>query len=369
MTDKSLYNKNIFLKNGRIIYVLVFLSSLAFLICPASSKEIKDIEITLAIDSQLRRDENMPADMIDIVTKKGIVTMKGFVKNLQARQRAARIALTVKGVRAVINRIELQATSLTDEQIRLDVEQTLRNDTAVNIYNLTVTVRNGVVDLKGRIDSWHEKELYVQIVKGVKGVKKVIPNFKVLMKSKRLDGEIMSEIKRRLAWDVWVDDTMIDVKVKKGDVFLSGTVGSLAEKTRAYRDAWIAGVRSVKDDNLFIDWSKHNRMRRHQEHSFKSDEEIGNAINEAFSFDPRVTLSNLNVSVNVGEITLTGHVDSLKAKRAAEQDAKNTVGVWHVNNNLKIHPGIRSSKNLMPDIGNETTKNPALQKIRDNSVM
>jgi hypothetical protein len=35
-------------------------------------------------------------------------------------------------------------------------------------------------------------------------------------------------------------------------------------------------------------------------------------------------------------VTLTGTVDNLKAKRAAEQDAKNTVGVWRVTDLLKV---------------------------------
>jgi osmotically-inducible protein OsmY len=42
--------------------------------------------------------------------------------------------------------------------------------------------------------------------------------------------------------------------------------------------------------------------------------------------------------VDDGLVTLTGTVDNLLARKAAEQDAKNTLGVWRVKNYLKVRP-------------------------------
>jgi len=210
----------------------------------------------------------------------------------------------------MINRIKIRPSELTDEQIRLNVEQALRDDPVADINHLSVTVQNGVVNLNGRIDSWYKEELSVQIAKGVKGVRRVIPNFKVLMKARRSDREIAAEIKRRLAWDVWVDEDRIGVQVKNGDVFLSGTVGSIDEKIKAYQDSWVAGVQTVTDDELFVDWSKRNKMRRRLLNSITSDETIRNAIKDAFTYDPRVLPFDLNVSVNIGRVTLTGSVNN-----------------------------------------------------------
>jgi osmotically-inducible protein OsmY len=50
------------------------------------------------------------------------------------------------------------------------------------------------------------------------------------------------------------------------------------------------------------------------------------------------------VKVNNGVVTLTGTVDNLAAKRAAAEDAKNTVGVRRVRNYLRVRP-----VNLVPD--------------------
>jgi len=356
MIDRESKNHiDIILKNGRIC-MLVFLVSLAFLTGSARSKEIKDNDINLAVHTQLIKDGIVPADIIDVITQEGIVTLTGTVNNLLARQQAARIAGTVKGVRSVINRIELRPPERTDEQIRLDVEQALQDDPVANIYNLSVTVEKGVVNLNGRLDSWYEEELSMQIAKGVKGVRRVIPNFKVLMKARRSDREIAAEIKRRLAWDVWVDEDRIGVQVKNGDVFLSGTVGSIDEKIKAYQDSWVAGVQTVTDDELFVDWSKRNNMRRRIVYSLISDETIRRAIKDAFTYDPRVSPFDLNVSVNIGVVTLTGCVNNLNAKRAAEQDAKNTVGVWHVKNHLNVRPDIRPNTNPMPAVDPKTIK-------------
>ena len=59
----------------------------------ADIKDIKDIDITLAVDRQLQNDEGVPAHLIDVQTKDGIVTLRGPVENLLARERAAEVEI------------------------------------------------------------------------------------------------------------------------------------------------------------------------------------------------------------------------------------------------------------------------------------
>jgi len=56
---------------------------------------------------------------------------------------------------------------------------------------------------------------------------------------------------------VWLSDALITVDVEDGKFTLSGSVGSAAEKERAYGDAWIAGVSSVNHGGLMA-----NRLLR-----------------------------------------------------------------------------------------------------------
>lgn len=321
------------------IALMVLWAVLMVGVIAASATNIKDVDITLAVDTQLENDDGVPAHQIDVRTENGIVSLSGSVPHLLARERAGEIATMVKGVRSVINRIEIRPVLRTDEGIRTDVELALLADPATNFFGIKVGVRDGTVSLNGRVDSWQEERLCVLAAKGVKGVKEVISNIEVVQPPSRSDDDIRAEIERRLDFDVWVDDGLIDVNVIQGQVVLSGTVGSLAEKKRAFGDAWIAGVKAVEDGQLQVDWSKHNEMRRSRKYEGKtSDAEIRQAIKDAFAYDPRISRFDPEIEVNNGVVTLTGRVDNLLAKNAAAQDARNTRGAWQIKNHLKIWP-------------------------------
>ena len=353
----------------RRYWILSFIAIISFLaISPVLAKEtkdIKDIDITLAVERQLQKDAGVPAHLIDVRTRDGIVTLSGPVENLLARERAAEISETIKGVRSVINLIDVLTIIRTDAEIRTDVEHALLDDPATDLFDVKVNVQNGRVMLTGMVDSWQEEQLCVLVAKGVIGVKAVKSKIEVSQKSRRPDGEIKAEIERRLAYDVWVEEALIDIKVLRGNVMLSGTVGSLAEKTRAFRSAWVAGVTSVEDKDLVVDWSRSREMRRTTEnYPMKSDKEIKQAIKEAFLYDPRLSPFNLSVSVENGVVTLNGQVHNLRAKQVAEQDANNTVGVWLVRNHIKVRPGIGPHTSPMPDVDAELAKKIRLALLR-----
>jgi osmotically-inducible protein OsmY len=335
----------------------------------AEIRNIKDIDITLAVDRELQHDEGVPAHLIDVRTKDGIVTLSGPVENLLARERAAEIAATIKGVRAVINLIEVLATIRTDDQIRSDVRQALMDDPATDVFDINVNVRDGTVFLSGKVDSWQEEQLCVLITKGVIGVKGVKSDIKVSQKSKRPDAEIKADIERRLAYDVWVDDSLIDIKVLRGNVIISGTVGSLAEKTRIFRSAWVAGVTSVEDKDLLVDWSSPKKMRRPiEKYPIKSDEAVKQALKDAFAYDPRISRFEIGIEVDSGTVTLSGKVDNLKAKRVAEQDARNTRGVWFVDNRIKVRPLIGPHTHSMPDLDAEIARRVRIALLRNPNL-
>jgi osmotically-inducible protein OsmY len=61
-------------------------------------------------------------------------------------------------------------------------------------------------------------------------------------------------------------------------------------------------------------------------------------VQDALLFDPRVVSFEPDVRVKNGVVTLSGTVDNLEASRAAEEDARNTVGVALVRNHLRVRP-------------------------------
>jgi osmotically-inducible protein OsmY len=338
---------------GGFLKIALFVEAFTIALSPCSSQaiEVNDTTIiTWEVMAELIEEESVDSHFIDVGTNKGIVTLTGSVDNLLAKERATKVAETVKGVRSVVNLIEVKPVVTSDEQIKEDIQRALLSDPVAELYEITsVEVEHGAVTLRGTVDSWQEQRLCMHVAKGIKGVRKVHNEITVELKMNRLDKEIEAEIRRRLRWDVWVDDALIDVEVKDGTVTLRGRVGSASEKSRAFGDALVAGVTTVDHSELSVDWALRDTMRKSGEYIPTSDEEIEKAIVQAFVYDPRVSSGDTHVEVTDGVATLSGVVGSLKAKRAAGDDAESTVGVWRVKNYLRVRPAARPSDEVIAE--------------------
>ena len=160
----------------RCFPVLPFLSLLLILATmPASVRSagyIADADITDHLESEFRFDPVVPFNTIDVNTDHGIVTLTGSVTNLLASERATRIAETVRGVRAVINRIDVvPLTDMTASQLGDAVKQALVYDTATEAYEINVLAdKKGGITLSGTVDSWAERNIAETVAKGVNGV-------------------------------------------------------------------------------------------------------------------------------------------------------------------------------------------------------
>lgn len=329
----------------------------------ASDQNLSDNRIENAIESETLFAKGVSSNNIDIEVRDGIVTLSGKIENILARDRAKRIAQMTKGVRSVIDQIRVEPGNRSDSAIRTDVVSALASDPATDSWEFDVTVENGEVKLDGSVDSYAERELATTVAKGVKGVRAVKSNVTVKYTSDRRDDEIKADVEQRLQWDVRIDDALIDVQVRDGKVTLSGTVGSAYERSLAASDAWVAGVSSVNDDELNVQWWARDDMQRKSAWAHMTDNEIHDAIVDAFVYDPRVYSFNPEVSVENGAVTLTGVVDNLKAKRAAAQVAEDTVGVWRVKNYLKVRPvKVREDDDIEKDIEQALVRDPYVER-------
>jgi osmotically-inducible protein OsmY len=308
------------------------------LAAPKKHTKMTDQQITSAVAHTLLTDSALLNKQIAARVDNGIVMLSGTADHLMARERAAKLAQTIRGVRGVVNRIALKTAWRSDDQIRKDVELALFYDAATDSYQVRPAVKNGVVTLRGTSQYYREKKLAVHIAKGVKGVKAVTDNITLAFPRSRSDAEIAAEVKRALSIDAWLAADVIKTKVKNGIVTLTGAVGSYALQDRALLLAWTAGVKSVNVIGLsIVPWARASGQRSNIL-ATKSDSQIKQAVHDAFVYDPRVFSFNPGVKVKDSIVTLTGVVDNIKAKRAAEQDARDTVGVWSVKNLLKVRP-------------------------------
>ncbi len=304
-----------------------------------AAPELTDGQITAAVTDELLYDEGVEGAWIDVETDEGVVQLSGTTDNILARDRAVRVAQTVRGVRAVVDEIRVLDAGRADEAIRAAVDDALLSDPATDTWQIGVEVEDGEVTLTGTVDSWQERLLAGKVAKGVRGVLALDNRILVDYQQERRDGEMLAEIERTLDWDSLVDDALIDVVVRNGKVRLSGVVGSLAEKNRATTHAWVMGVTDVDAGKLEIaHWARDERLRENK-YVARDEEEIAAAVEDAMLYDPRVSSFEVDASADGGEVTLTGTVDNLRAKQAAASDARNTVGVWRVKNRVKVRPG------------------------------
>lgn len=91
------------------------------------------------------------------------------------------------------------------------------------------------------------------------------------------------------------------------------------------------------------------RRRREQDHRgrgpknySRSDERIREDVNDRLTEDIWVDASEIEVSVEGGEVTLSGTVADRRSKRRAEDCADGVAGVKHVQNNLRYISAITS---------------------------
>jgi osmotically-inducible protein OsmY len=337
---------------GRWSVILLFAVGLQTILTPplqaaTTKKEITDNGITSAVETVLKRDKGVAPDDVNVSTSQGIVTLTGSVDNVYVKERVVRIAESIRGVRGVIDRVFAAPVSRPDEDIRKDILMALLQDPATESYQVAVSVQNAVATLTGSVSSYAEQQLAARIAKGVKGVKEIRNNATINYLAKRTDTEIANDIKSRLQWDIWSNGELIKSEVKDGRVTLTGTIGSWISKSRAFDDSWVSGVKFVDDSGVKIEPRASNGP--HQEHEFatRSDSEIKQAVQAALRLDPRVSPFAPDVVVEDGGVILGGDVGNLKAKISAAQDANNIVGVWRVDNLLKVKPNARPTDGEM----------------------
>lgn len=334
---------------------------------PALQDEVTDANIRSVVEDRLFFDQAVPFDPIDVSCTSGIVTLTGTTDSLLAKELAARLAETVKGVRSVVNRIRVEpGEDRSAGALRKDIEAALVADPATESFEIDVLAdEDGHVTLAGTVESWQERRLVAKVAKAVSGVTELTNDIDIDYDADRADQEIKPEIEEALRWNALVDHRLIEVNVNDGVVTLSGTVGAAAEKRQAHWDAWVAGVTAVNDEHLKVrDWAR-EEMQRTTGTVAKSASAIRDAITAANMHDPRVKSFNVTPQVNGSMVTLRGVVDNLKAKRAAARNARNTAGVARVINRLKVRTTVdRTDEQIETAVRNALLRDPYVDRYQ-----
>ena len=313
---------------------------------PACTGDLTDDAITAAIETLLVTKKGLSAHLIVVSTHEGLVKLTGFTDNLLARQRAEEIALAVRGVRGVTSTVAVRTEEIGDAELQRDVAGALADDPATDDYQVHCTVAGGVVTLSGLVQSWTEKQLVLRVLQSVRGVRAFVTDHLTIRGGEIMnsDEEITIQVRALLDWDIRVNGALVEVRTADQVVYLTGTVGTAAEKDRLVAIAYQTGATRVDARDLFVAYWALGRAIRREKLAPKTDDAIASAVRDTLRFNPRVRASETLVQVHDGVVTLAGTVRSLRTKQAAEQDARHVVGVANVHNLLKVRP-----ERLVPD--------------------
>lgn len=294
-----------------------------------------DEETMQIIETELEKASDVPESEIEVNSKDGVVTLTGSVPSLLAKQSAGKISSSVHGVISVVNNIKV-TVSREDEAIEEDLKSSIATNPVTESWQVSPSVQNGFVTLTGTVDSWQERQLVEKLASSIKGVTEVQNNIVITEPANVSPDEISAEIKRSLIFDSRIADNMISVSVDDNTARLSGTVGSLEEKNLAVNRAYVAGVDSVVADRLEVHPEYERSIFQNEAVEVLQPSQIEEALNSAFKYDPRVPADQIDVNVEENTAVLTGTVENLNAKLAAEDDARNTAGIHSVTNNISV---------------------------------
>lgn len=220
-----------------------------------ASEPRADSKIQADVMAELRWDPRLTPNEIGVIVKDGIVTLTGTVDSYIKKWTAEEAAHRVRGVKAVVNEIEVRLPSSqerTDEDIAAAAVRALEWDAGVPADQIDVTVSKGWVTLKGSVEWQHQREDAERAIRRLTGVKG-ITNL-IVVKPKATPPELKQKIEEALKRLAETDAQRITVEVSGTKAILRGAVRSWAEREAAERAAWSApGILEV-DNQITVSY-------------------------------------------------------------------------------------------------------------------
>lgn len=213
----------------------------------------------------------------------------------------------------------------SDADIQQDVLEEMSWEQHINVSDIGVSVKEGVVTLTGLVDDYLMRLAAQNAALRVKGVHAVANDIEVRLhtSAERTDSDLALAALYALKWDAAIQTDRLDVTVSHGYVTLKGEVEWPYQREAAERAIRrLAGIKGVTNwVTLAV-------------HATPSD--IKQQIEKALVRNAETDAHHITVEVHGHTATLKGRVRSFAEKLAAERTALSATGIATVNNEIKI---------------------------------
>ena len=141
---------------------------------PEGTQVPQDMEIESNIRNMLLWDGSIDSSNIEIIVDQGMVTLNGTVLSQWERKLAEDIAFSAKGVNGVNNNLVVNLTADINDQIIADeIRDAIDRNPIVNSNEIEILVDQGMVTIRGNVQSYieanaaHDAVMYTTGVRGI----------------------------------------------------------------------------------------------------------------------------------------------------------------------------------------------------------
>jgi osmotically-inducible protein OsmY len=146
---------------------------------PSVELSRRDTELAKAVRHALEWDALVPDERIHSTVADGWVRLEGDLDLWRERQDAERAVARLAGVVGVTNLITIRRRKVDPEALRQDIEEALERRADREAERIRIEVKDGTVDLWGRVHSWLERRAVLGSISHAPGVSEVRDHLRV----------------------------------------------------------------------------------------------------------------------------------------------------------------------------------------------